>query len=88
LCVFPDKISPQLVKDNYCAIFVEPLVYLYNLSLERGAVPDNLKIAKVIPLFKKGEHALPSNYRPISLLSIFNKLLLKLVHKRVAYMVF
>jgi len=68
---------------SYCAILVEPLVYLYNLSLEQGVLPDDLKIAKVIPLFKKGEHALPSNYRPISLLSIFNKLLEKLFHKRV-----
>jgi len=36
----PDEISPQLVKDN-CAILVEPLVYLYNLSLEQVFFPDD-----------------------------------------------
>jgi len=62
---------------------VEPLEYLYNLSLEQGIVPDDLKVTKVIPLFKKGDQALPSNYTPSLLLSIFNNLLEKLVHKRV-----
>jgi Reverse transcriptase (RNA-dependent DNA polymerase) len=78
----PDGISSQLVKEN-CEIFLEPLMYLYNLSLNQGIVPDRLKIAKVIPLFKKGDECLSSNYRPISLLSVFNKLLEKLVYKRV-----
>src|SRR5271165_4748906 len=66
----PDNVSSQLVKEN-CCILINPLVYLYNLSLESGIVPDSLKIAKVILLFKKGDQFLPSNYRPISLLSIF-----------------
>ena len=77
----PDNISPQLVKDNVYYL-CEPLTYLYNLSLSQGIVPDQLKIAKVIPVFKKGENSLASNYRPISLLSIFNKVLEKIVYKR------
>jgi len=51
---------------------------LDNLApFETGTVPDKLKLAKVVPLFKGGDSSMPSNYRPISLLSIFDKLLEK-----------
>jgi len=52
------------------------------MSFSSGIVPDNLKIAKVILIHKKGDMCSPTNYRPISLLSIFNKLLEKLAYKR------
>ena len=55
------------------------LLYLYNLSFETGTVPYKLKVAKVVPLFKGGDSSMPNNYRPISLLSIFDKLLEKLM---------
>ena len=42
-----------------------------------------MKIAKVIPVFKKGDSDTPSNYRPISLLSIFHKLFEKIVCTRI-----
>ena len=57
---------------------------VYNLSLSTGAVPEKLKIAKVIPVFKKGDVHLACNYRPISLLSIFDKLLEKIMATRLA----
>ena len=76
-----DDISPLIVKDC-CSILCKPLVYLYNLDIELGVVPEDLKIPKVIPIFKKEYIFLPSNYRPILLLSIFHKLLGKLVHRR------
>ena len=47
-----------------------------------GIFPDKLKCAKVIPIHKKGAHNNPSNYRPISLLSVFGKLFEKLMFKR------
>jgi len=47
-----------------------------------GIVPDILKIAKIIPIYKKGDHQEPSNYSPISFLSVFDKMLEKIVYKK------
>ena len=77
----PDNIGPSLLIE-FATSFVKPLFYLYNLSISTGIMPSKLKIAKVIPIYKKSETTDPSNYRPISLLSIFNKLLEKLVCRR------
>lgn len=59
-----------------------PLEILFNFSFTTGTVPEQFKVARVIPVFKKGPQKSLSNYRPISLLSIFNKILEKLMHKR------
>lgn len=77
-----DGVNTCLIKENKY-VLSEPLEILYNMSLASGCVPDKLKIAKVIPLYKNGEKSVVSNYRPISLLSVFNKILEKLVYSRV-----
>ena len=80
----PDSIGPKLLK-LISANIVEPFMYICNLSFATGKIPQALKIAKVIqliPIFKKGEKDKPGNYRPISLLSIFDKILEKLMFKR------
>ena len=58
------------------------LSYIFNLSFKSGVFPDNMNIAKVIPIFKSGSKLEVSNHRPISLLPIFSKVFEKLVHSR------
>ena len=70
----------KLIKD----IILKPLEIIFNSSLSNGIVPDKLKIAKIIPVHKKGSTLKLNNYRPISLLSVFNKLLEKLMFKRIS----
>ena len=54
---------------------VKPLVHIFNPLFSTGIFPSEMKIAKVIPLFKNGNKLDFSNYRPISLLSQFSKIL-------------
>ena len=49
---------------------------------KKGIFPDQLKIAKVTPIFKQGEGYLVSNYRPISVLSCFSKILERVMYNR------
>ena len=63
-------------------LITKPLMLIFNKAIATGQYPDALKIAKVIPLFKKGENTLISNYRPISLLSLLNKIFEKLLYRR------
>jgi len=76
-----DGIKSNIVKCSAPWI-VMPLTHIYNMSFTQAVVPDKLKCSKVIPIYKKKDKTSPGNYRPISLLSIFNKLLEKLMYKR------
>ena len=51
--------------------------------MSEGTYPDLLKIAEVIPIFQKEERNRMTNYRPISLLSQFNKIFRKLLYIRI-----
>ena len=59
-----------------------PLSQIINESFLSGIFPEKMQHAKVIPLFKTGCPVTVSNYRPISLLSVFSKISEKLVYKR------
>ena len=78
-----DNVSPKLLVASK-ETTIPLLEHLFNLSFNTRVVPEKLKLAKLIPIFKKvldEERLEPGNYRPISLLSIINKLLEKLMYK-------
>ena len=56
------------------------LTYIINKSIIDKVFPSSWKVAKVIPLFKKGDKSLPDNYRPISLLPVVSKVLERVIH--------
>ena len=63
-------------------LIIIPLAYIINVSLITGVYPDPLKFVKVIPIHKGGSTEDINNYRPISLLSIFDKIFEKIMHNR------
>lgn len=76
-----DSINMFIIKSSITAI-CDPLVHIINTSFMTGVVPSQLKIAKVIPVFKKGDPNCVNNYRPISILSCFSKIFEKCVYAR------
>ena len=59
--------------------YIDPLTYLINLSINQGIFPDELKIAKVLPIYKSDDKHLIQNYRPISVLPFFSKIFEKII---------
>ena len=76
-----DGFSPFFTKKIIHCI-TEPLCHIFNTSFSSGIFPDAMKVSKVIPVFKKGNSDELSNYRPISLLSSFSKILERLMYNR------
>ena len=60
----------------------KPLAHIINESFKSGNFPKSLKLAEVIPIFKSGDPLDKSNYRPISLLSVYSKIIEKCVANR------
>ena len=58
------------------------LSYFYNRCFNDGVYPTVLKVARVVPIFKSGCHTSVNNYRPISNLSIINKIFEILTYNR------
>ncbi|CAG4986699.1 unnamed protein product [Colias eurytheme] len=76
-----DNITTKFIKD-FKIYLSEPISYVCNLSLESGVFPRTLKKAVVVPIYKGGLKSEPTNYRPISLLSVLSKILEKLFNNR------
>ena len=68
-----DKISSKLVKTLRYEL-VRPMKIIANKMIKEATFPKNWKVAKVIPLHKKGDKTQANNYRPISLLPALSKI--------------
>ena len=71
----------SIIKQSINAIS-QPLTHIINLSITHGIVPDEMKIARVIPLFKAEDRDVFTNYRPVSILPSFSKFIERIVYNR------
>ena len=69
-----DGLTADIIKNNI-NLFIQPLIHICNLSFSNGVFPAELKVAKVTPMYKTGDKMTLNNYRPISTLPIFSKIL-------------
>ena len=69
-----DDLNRNIIINGYDSL-KNILFQVFNVSVQQRVFPDSLKIAKVTPIFKSGEKDNVSNYRPISILSVFSKVL-------------
>ena len=76
-----DEVKLDDIKPVMCNL-IQPLTYIVNLSLIQGIFPNELKKAKIIPLYKANDPMLFNNYRPISLLPLFSKLFERIMYNR------
>ncbi len=76
-----DDIPTRMVKESIHNIII-PITHIINRSLLTGCVPKEMKIAKVIPIFKASDPTLLQNYRPVSLLPAFSKILEKIMFNK------
>ena len=65
--------------NNYLLV---PLKCIIDLSLKYGTFPEKIKIARIIPVFKSSDTSLMTNYRPISVLLCFSKMLEMIIYNR------
>ena len=77
-----DDLSSNIIIDAYDSL-KNILFHIFKVSIKQGIFPDRLKIAKVTPIFKSGAKDNVSNYRPISILPVFSKVLERIMYNRV-----
>ena len=75
---FPTFVAKKCV-DGY----LTPMTKIINKSISQGIFPSELKLARVIPIFKSNDKQNISNYRPISILTFFSKVFEKILHNNI-----
>lgn len=68
-----DNVTDEMIKICHKPL-IKPLLYLIQLSFNEGVFPDQLKISKIMPLYKKGDNTDVGNYRPVANISVFAKI--------------
>lgn len=69
---------------KYVLDIITPVVtHIYNLILSSGVFPKMMQIARVVPIYKNGDKNNLNNYRPISVLPVFSKVIEKIMHSRI-----
>ena len=76
-----DELPARFIKDGAKVLKI-PITFIVNLSISTSTVPEDMKIARVKPLYKKNSSLEAGNYRPVSILSIVSKILEKYVHSQ------
>ena len=74
-----DGMPVRFIEDGVTQI-TAPMTHIVILPLYSCIVPDDMKIARVVPLYKNNSETDPGKYRPVSILSVVSKIL-----ERVAY---
>ena len=76
-----DGLSSKLLKSIKNAV-IKPITTIINQMINTGIFPDKLKIAKIVPIYKKDDETQFTNYRPISLLPTISKIFEKIIFKQ------
>ena len=76
-----DELPARFIKDGANVLKI-PITFIVNLSISTSTVPEEMKIARVKPLYKKNSSLETGNYRPVSILSVVSKILEKSVHSQ------
>ena len=70
---------PAFIMKQCSKFYIKPLCHVLSLSIRQGVFPNELKLAKVLPIYKSDDKRQLKNYRPISVLPFISKIFEKIV---------
>ena len=73
---------PTTISKKCIEYYINPLTHIINNSIKEGMFPSELKLARVVPL-KSGDSSQITNYRPISILSFFSKIFVRIMYNHI-----